>query len=345
MSYQVTLQPSGHSFTVEPDQKILVAGLAAGLFMPYSCRSGVCRTCLGKVREGKVELGFVHQNYLSDAEKADGCALLCQATAQSDLVIEVKELEGLAGIVVGTVPCRVVSITRPSSDVAVLDLRLPMNENMMFVAGQYVDLLLKDGKRRSYSIACPPQPEGVSHVELHIRHLPGGHFTDRLFGGDVKERDVIRFEGPLGSFYLREDSDKPIVLVASGTGFAPIKAIIEYAIRRNIKRSMRLYWGCRAKADLYMLDLPRKWAQEHAGFEFVPVLSEPAAQDAWDGRTGLVHQAVMQDLPDLSGYQVYACGAPVMVDAARADFVASCGLPEEEFYADSFLTEKERATA
>ena len=344
MAFEVTLQPSGHSFKLESGQKVLAAGLAAGLSMPYSCRSGVCRTCLGTVREGKVDFGAVHPTYLSEAEKARGCALLCQATAQSDLVIDLKELEGLAGITVGKVPCRVVSIARPSPDVAVLDLRLPMNENMMFVAGQYVDLLLKDGKRRSYSIACPPQPEGVSHVELHIRHIPGGHFTDRLFGGEVKEREVMRFEGPLGSFYLREDSDKPIVLVASGTGFAPIKAIIEHAIRRDIKRPMRLYWGCRAKRDLYMLELPRQWAAEQR-LEFVPVLSEPDGADAWDGRTGFVHQAVMQDLPDLSTYQVYACGAPVMVDAARADFVSKCGLPDDAFYADSFLTEAELATA
>ena len=285
----------------------------------------------------------VHPTYLPDSDKAKGCALLCQASAKSDLVIELKELEGLAGIVTGKVPCRVVSIARPAPDVAVLDLRLPMNENMMFVAGQYVDLLLKDGKRRSYSIACPPQPEGVSHVELHIRHTPGGHFTDRLFAGEVKEREVMRFEGPLGTFYLREDSDKPMVFVASGTGFAPIKAMLEHAFRRGIARPMTLYWGCRAKRDLYMLDLPQKWAAEHAGFKFVPVLSEPAPADAWQGRTGLVHRAVMQDFPDLSGCQVYACGAPVMVDAARADFAALCGLPVDEFFADSFLTEAERA--
>jgi CDP-4-dehydro-6-deoxyglucose reductase len=345
MTFRVTLLPSGHSYTVEPGQKVLDAGLAAGLFMPYSCRSGVCRTCLGVLREGSVDYGPVHPTYLPDSDKAKGCALLCQASAKSDLVIELKELEGLAGIVTGKVPCRVVSIARPAPDVAVLDLRLPMNENMMFVAGQYVDLLLKDGKRRSYSIACPPQPEGVSHVELHIRHTPGGHFTDRLFAGEVKEREVMRFEGPLGTFYLREDSDKPMVFVASGTGFAPIKAILEHAFRRGIARPMTLYWGCRAKRDLYMLDLPQQWAAEHAGFKFVPVLSEPAPADAWQGRTGLVHRAVMQDFPDLSGCQVYACGAPVMVDAARADFAALCGLPAGEFFADSFLTEAERAAA
>lgn len=345
MAFSVTLKPSGHGYAVEPGQKILDAGLAAGLCMPYSCRSGVCRTCIGVVREGRVDYGPVHPTYLPDGDKAKGCALLCQATALSDLVVELRELEGLAGILPGKVPCRVVSIQRPAPDVAVLDLRLPMNENMMFVAGQYVDLLLKDGKRRSYSIACPPKPEGVSHVELHLRHTPGGHFTDKLFAGEVKERDVMRFEGPLGTFYLREGSDKPIVFVASGTGFAPIKAMIEHALRRGIARTMTFYWGCRAKRDLYMLDLPRKWAAEHPGFRFVPVLSEPQAEDAWDGRTGFVHRAVMQDLPDLSGHQVYACGAPVMVDAARADFIARCGLPEDEFHADSFLTEAEKAAA
>ena len=221
MSFQVTLQPSGHQFQVEPDEKILEAGIKAGLSIPYSCRSGVCRSCRGKVVQGEVDFGPVHPTYLPDSDKAQGLALLCSATAKSDLVVEIAELEGLAGIKPGIVPCRVVKIERPSADVAVLDLRLPMNENMRFMAGQYVDFLLKDGKRRSYSIACRPSAEGVSHLELHIRHVPGGLFTDRLFGGEVKEREVMRFEGPLGSFYLREDSDKPIIFLASGTGFAP----------------------------------------------------------------------------------------------------------------------------
>jgi CDP-4-dehydro-6-deoxyglucose reductase len=260
-------------------------------------------------------------------------------------VVEIAELEGLAGIKPGIVPCRVVKIERPSADVAVLDLRLPMNENMRFMAGQYVDFLLKDGKRRSYSIACKPSAEGVSHLELHIRHVPGGLFTDRLFGGEVKEREVMRFEGPLGSFYLREDSDKPIIFLASGTGFAPIKAMIEHAIARGIQRPMQLYWGCRKPADLYMAALPEQWAREVPGFRYVPVLSEVSAQDGWQGRTGLVHQAVMADHPDLSGHDVYACGVPVMVDAAQRDFLAQCGLPEDAFFADSFLDESSKAAA
>ena len=345
MTFQVTLQPSGHQFQVEPDEKILEAGIKAGLSIPYSCRSGVCRSCRGTVREGEVDFGDVHPTYLPDSDKAKGLALLCSARAKSDLVVEIAELEGLAGIKPGIVPCRVVKIERPSADVAVLDLRLPMNENMRFMAGQYVDFLLKDGKRRSYSIASKPSAEGVSHIELHSRHVPGGHFTDRLFAGEVKEREVMRFEGPLGSFYLREDSNKPIIFLASGTGFAPIKAMIEHAIARGSQRPMQLYWGCRKPADLYMAALPEQWAREVPGFSYVPVLSEVSAQDGWQGRTGLVHQAVMADHPDLSGHEVYACGVPVMVDAAQRDFLAQCGLPEDAFFADSFLDESSKAAA
>jgi len=226
----------------------------------------------------------------------------------------------------------------------VLGLRLPMNENFRFVAGQYLDFLLKDNQRRSYSIAVPPKPEGVTALELHVRHTPGGLFTDPAFS-TLKVRDLLRFEGPLGTFYLREDSDKPIVLVASGTGFAPIKAICEYALAKKINeaRPMTLYWGCRAKRDLYMLDVPLSW--QAPNFRFIPVLSDPTPECQWTGRTGFVHRAVMQDFPDLSGCQVYACGVPVMVDAARRDFSARCQLPPEEFFADSFLTAADVAPA
>ena len=339
MAHKVTLQPSGHSFEVAEERNILQAGLDAGYSLPYSCRTGVCRTCRGTIREGKVDYGMVHPTYLPDSDKAKGYALLCQAKPLSDCVIELKELEGMAGIRVRVVPCRVAKMERPAPDVAVLSLRLPMNENMMFLAGQYVDFLLKDGKRRSYSIASKPAVEGVTAIELHVRHTPGGAFTDHVFK-TMKERDILRFEGPLGTFYLREDSDKPIVMVASGTGFAPIKAMCESALEKGMKRPITLYWGCRAKRDLYMLDVPSAW--QHPNLRFVPVLSDPTPECQWTGRTGFVHRAVMEDFPDLSGCQVYACGAPVMVDAARADFSAKCKLPAEEFFADSFLTEADR---
>jgi CDP-4-dehydro-6-deoxyglucose reductase len=345
-SHRVTLQPSGHSYEVPAGKTILHTGLDAGFSMPYSCKTGVCRTCRGKILEGRVDYGMVHPTYLSDDDKAQGLALLCMASPLSDVVIQVRELEGLAGITVRTVPCRVMKAERLAPDVMFVHLRLPMNENMRFVAGQYVELLLKDNVRRAYSIANAPQVTGVIDIELHVRHTPGGLFTDRVFS-TLKERELLRFEGPLGTFFLREDSAKPIVFVASGTGFAPIKSMLEYAFERGIERSrpMTLYWGCRAKRDLYMLDLPAQWAREHGNFTFVPVLSDPAPEDAWSGRTGFVHRAVMDDFPDLAGHQVYACGAPVMVEAAKTDFTARCGLPPEEFYADSFLTEADRARA
>ena len=340
MAYKIELQPSGHSFEVPPDKTVLLAGLEAGFHMPYSCRVGTCRTCRGTIKSGRVDYGDVHPTYLPDIDKAKGYVLCCQARPLEDTVIEVKELEGMAGLRPRVVPCRVEKLDRPTPDVAVISVRLPMNENFRFLAGQHIDVQLKDGKRRSYSIANPPKPEGVTALELHVRHTPGGAFTDHVFSA-LKLRDLLRFEGPLGSFYLREDSDKPIVLVASGTGFAPIKAMCELALQKGVKRPITLYWGCWTRRDLYMLDVPESW--QHANLKFIPVLSNPTPECAWAGRTGFVHRAVMEDFPDLSSFQVYACGAPVMVEAARTDFSAKCGLPAEEFYADAFLTEADKA--
>ena len=341
MTYKVTLQPSQHAFEVKEGQSVLQAGLDAGYMMPYSCRTGVCRTCRGTIREGKVDYGMVHPTYLPDSDKAKGYALLCQAKPLSDLVIELRELEGMAGIRPRIVPCRIEKLDKPAPDVAVIGLRLPMNENFRFLAGQYIDVLLKDSRRRSYSIANPPKPEGVTFLEIHVRHTPGGLFTDHVFG-KAKVRDILRFEGPLGTFYLREDSDKPVVMVASGTGFAPIKAMCESALSKGLKRPITLYWGCRARRDLYMLEQAQALAQDT--LRVVPVLSEPTPECQWTGRTGLVHRAAMQDFPDMSAIQVYACGAPAMVEAARRDFSVQCSLPGEEFFADSFLTEADKVT-
>jgi len=333
MTHRVMLKPSGHGYEVQEGQNVLQAGLDAGFMLPYSCRSGVCRTCRGTILEGKVDYGAVHPTYLPDSDKAKGYALLCQAKPLSDLVIEVREVKGMRPRII---PCRVERLEKPAPDVAVIGLRLPMNENFRFLAGQYIDFLLKDGKRRSYSLATRPDPGGVTALEIHVRHTPGGLFTDHVFS-KLKVRDLLRFEGPLGSFYLREDSDKPIVMVASGTGFAPIKAICEYALEKKISRPMTLYWGVRLKCDLYMLDVARSWKH----LKFIPVLSD----EPWEGRMGFVHRAVMEDFPDMSGVQVYACGAPIVIESARRDFSAQCKLPPDEFYADSFLTEADKALA
>lgn len=339
MSHQVRLQPSGRAFNVEAGQSILTAGLSAGVKMPYGCRMGTCRSCRGRVITGEIDWGDAHPAYLPQDQRDEGYALLCQAKACSDLSIELEELPLLATPQVA--PGYVKTLTLPSADVAVIRLRLPLHLNLQFEAGQYVDFLLADGVRRSYSIANPPSPAGVIDLEFHIRHMPGGVFTDSVFGG-MKLRDKFQFEGPLGSFLLRESS-KPALFLASGTGYAPIRSILLKELARGNPRKMVLYWGGRSRKDLYLFEEAAELAQRHDNFSFVPVLSEPLAGDNWAGATGFVHRAVMRDLNDLSGWQVYACGVPLMVDAARRDFVAQCGLPEHEMYADAFVSRADLA--
>ena len=268
--------------------------------------------------------------------------LTCCGVPQTDVVLEARMVPGAGEFPVRKMPCRVISIAKPAADVAILMMQLPANDTMKYHAGQYVEFILRDGSRRSYSMANAPHTQTERPaIELHLRHMPGGKFTDHVFGA-LKEKDILRIEGPFGSFFLREDSAKPIVLLASGTGFAPIKAIIEHIEFKGITRPTVLYWGCRSRADLYLHDWAEQAAQRLPNLRYVPVLSEPKPEDAWTGRTGFVHQVVMQDLPDLSSHQVYACGVPVMVDSAKRDFVNLRGLPAEEFYADSFTSEADK---
>jgi CDP-4-dehydro-6-deoxyglucose reductase len=336
----VTLQPSGHQFQVEEGEAVLLAALRQGFVLPYGCKNGACGSCKCRILSGSVDYGSYQAKALTDEDKAQGKALLCQAKALADLVVEARTVGAAKDIQIKKLPCRVQKLERLADDVMVLQLKLPANEKLVFLAGQYIEFLLKDGSRRSFSIANPPHDAEL--IELHVRHVAGGQFTDHVFG-KMKERDILRCEGPLGTFFLREDSSKPIVFVASGTGFAPIKAVIEHMFHKGIDRPMTLYWGGRRPKDLYMTALAGKWAAEHPGFRYVPVISNALPEDGWQGRTGFVHRAVMEDFPDLSGHQVYACGVPVMVDAARKDFVGTCRLPEDEFYADSFTTQADVA--
>ncbi len=331
MSHRVVIEPSQHSFTAEPGETLLDAALRAGLTLPYGCRNGACGVCKGKVLSGTVDHGNALPHALPEEEKAAGAALFCCAKARSDLVIEAREVKAAGEIPVRTLPCRVESLERAADDVLILRLRLPANERLQFLAGQYVDILLKDGQRRSFSLAIAPHADEL--LELHIRHLPGGRFTDWAFN-EMKVKDILRFEGPHGSFTLNEESDRPLILLASGTGFAPIKALVEHAFHEGIRRDMVLYWGGRREKDLYLKSLAERWAAEHPHFAFIPVLSE--AEAGWTGRTGLVHQAVLDDFADLSGHEVYACGAPPMVEVAHRSFIAERGLPEGAFYSDAF---------
>jgi len=335
--HNVTLKPSGQQFQVEAGETILVAALRQGLVLPYGCKNGACGSCKGKILEGSVDYGAYQKRVFTDEEKAQGKALFCQAKPLGDVVIEARAVGAAKGIQIKTLPCRVQTLVHAADDVIVLRVKLPANEKMKFLAGQFIEFLLKDGSRRSFSMANPPHDAEL--LELHVRRVAGGQFTEHVFE-KMKERDILRFEGPLGVFFLREESPKPIVLVASGTGFAPIKSLVEDALQRAIERPMTLYWGGRRPKDLYMNALAEKWAREHpALFKYVPVISDALPEDRWQGRTGFVHRAVMQDFPDLSGHQVYACGVPVMVDSARRDFIEASKLPEDEFYADSFTTQ------
>ncbi len=333
MAFHVTIQKTSHGFDAAEGDTVLAAAQAAGITLPYGCRNGACGACKGKIVEGRVDYGS-HQPYtLTDFEKTAGFALFCCARPLTDLIIDAREISGVGDIQVRKLPCRVMSIEKPAPDVAVLKLKLPANEKLQFLAGQYIEMLLKDGKRRAYSMANPPHD--AEHIELHVRRMPGGAFTEPVFT-TLKEKDILRFEGPMGTFFLREESDKPMIFVASGTGFAPIKAVLEHAFHAGIERQIVLYWGGRRPADIYLSSLCEQWQRDHANFSFIPVVSDALPEDQWTGRGGFVHRAVMQDFPDLSGWQVYACGAPIVVDSAHKDFTAQCGLPDEEFFSDSF---------
>jgi len=332
MAHQVTLSPSQRSFSADENALLLETALQQGIGLPYGCKSGFCGSCKGKVLAGEVSHGKASEQALSDADRANGLTLLCCASAKSDLTIEIREVQGTADYPVKIMPARVSEILHAAPDVIVLQLKLPSSDAFRFRPGQYVDILLKDGQRRSFSIANPPHVQ--DRLELHIRHVPNGQFTEHVFKG-MKPRDILRLEGPLGSFFLREESSAPIILLAGGTGFAPIKSIVEYAIEHNVQRPMHLYWGANQPEGFYFDHLARDWACRIKGFRYTPVVLAGAAS-GWTGRIGLVHQALLADYADLSMHEVYACGAPAMIDAARSDLIGQRSLPASAFFADAF---------
>ena len=337
--FQIIVQPSGRTFAAEGGEAILAAAIRQGVGMPYGCKDGACGSCKCKKLEGTVVHGTHQSKALSAEEEANGLILTCCAVPQTDVVLESRQVTDESAFPVRKMPSRVSSLEKVSHDVMVVKLQLPANDTLRYHAGQYIEFILRDGARRSYSMANAPH--NGPGVELHIRHMPGGKFTDHVFTA-MKEKDILRVEGPFGSFYLREDSDRPMILLASGTGFAPIKALIEHMQSKGIQRPATLYWGGRRPADLYMDAWVRERVAEMPNLKYGPVISNALPEDNWTGRTGFVHQAVMQDYPDLSRHQVYACGAPIVVDSARSEYTARCGLPAEEFYADSFTSEADK---
>ncbi len=342
-SYQITVQPSARSFTAVAGETMLSAAIRSGLGLPYGCKDGACGTCKCRKLEGIVVHGPHQSKALSALEEAQGMVLPCCGVAHSDVVLESRQVTLEGALPIRKMPARISSMRKMSDDVMLLQLQLPANDNFAYRAGQYVEIILRDGARRSYSMANAPETQvaGAAALELHIRHMPGGKFTDAVFGS-MKAREILRLEGPYGSFFLRDDSDKPLVLLASGTGFAPIKAVLEHMQCQGVKRAATLYWGGRRPADLYLDAWVQSKLAEMPNLRYVPVISDALPEDRWSGRTGFVHQAVLQDFADLSAHQVYACGAPIVVDSARAAYTTLAGLPAHEFFADSFTSEADK---
>jgi CDP-4-dehydro-6-deoxyglucose reductase, E3 len=326
---KVTIQSSGHVFEVKPSQTVLEAAIESGINLPYGCRTGSCGACKGKLISGKVIYDDYQGSAMTEAELALGSALFCCARPLEDLVIDVRESME-AGIKPRILPARVSKKELLAPDVMALHLQLPSGERLQFLPGQYIEFILRNGKRRAFSIANAPHAD--YGLELHLRLVKGGEFTEYVFN-ELAEKAIMRIEAPFGSFHLREESNKPIIFAATGTGFAPIKAIIEHMLYNDIQRPMTLYWGGRQPIDLYMDDLCKRWQQHVPTFTYVPVLSKPPID--WAGRTGYVQQAITEDMPNLSGYEVYVCGLPNMVDDAQKQFAVH-GLEEGAFFSDAF---------
>ncbi len=332
MTFDIQTQPAGHHFEAKAGETLLEAALRQGVILPYGCRGGQCGSCIATLISGKI--AYPSGNIQALEGREPSACLVCQAVPESDLVLGVTEIQGAAEIEIRTLPCRVVDKEFLNHDVVRLFLKLPENQRLAFLAGQYLDFLLEGGKRRAFSIANAPHNDDL--IELHVRHVPGGQFTSFIFDA-LAEKAILRIQAPLGTFTLRENSVRPIILVGGGTGFAPIKGIIEHALHIGIPGPIELYWGVRTRNDLYLPDLPRQWARDHAQFRYTPVLSEPDPD--WTGRTGFVHAAVLSDHPDMSGFDVYMAGPPIMVETGSNAF-ATAGLSREHMFSDAFAYAK-----
>lgn len=326
-SYQVTVQPQGKTFDVREDESILDAALRQNVILPYGCRSGNCGACQVTLLSGGYH--YPHGEPPGLTDDGDGL-LICQAQATSDLEIRGHLLERAAEIEPRVMPCKVQSHEPMAHDVMRVMLKLPDTQRLQFLAGQYLDFILDDGVRRAFSIANAPHDDEL--IELHIRHIDGGTFTDFVFDS-LKDKTVLRIEAPLGTFTLREESDRPMLFLGGGTGFAPLKGMIEHAFFAGIMRPMKLYWGVRSRRDLYMPDLPEEWMARHENFEFIPVFSEPDT-DA-NGRKGFVHEAVIEDIDNIADYDVYMAGPPIMVNSASEAFQEK-GLSRDHMFSDAF---------
>ncbi len=342
MTFNINIEPSQRQFSAQADESLLLAAIRQGIGLPYGCKDGACGSCKCRLVSGEVSMQPYQEKALPPEEASQGLILTCRARPLSDVVLESKQVTAEGALPIRKMPARVARLERLTDDVMRMVLQLPAAEAFVYHAGQYVEFILRDGDRRSYSMANAAHTQTeVGGIELHLRHMPGGKFTDQVFT-ELKEKAIMRLEGPFGSFYLREEADLPMIFLASGTGFAPIKALLEHMDLQGVTRSTTIYWGGRRPHDLYMADWLSAHCADRPHLSFVPVVSDALDQDAWTGRTGFVHQAVLDDCPDLSGFAVYACGAPVVIDSAKRDFIAQ-GLNPDHFFADSFTSAADAA--
>ena len=331
--FQLAMHPGSKQVAARAGETLLEAGLRAGLALPYECRNGGCGVCVCTVLNGRVDQGAFQPAALSAQMRAQGKALMCCAVALEDVEIEVpvESLDISGEPTLREYTAKVERMERLSESVIRMWLSLPAGQRIDFAAGQYLNIILEDGARRAFSFANAPHDNAM--IELHVRLIPGGRYTTHVFTA-MQVGDDVRFEAPIGRFTLHAGS-RPILLIAGATGFAPIKSIVEDAFHRGVQRPLQLYWGVRDSRDLYLLELAERWQREHANFKVIPVLSEPATAADWTGRTGLVHEAMLADHPDLSGFEVYVCGSVQMVDSAVPAFLNQ-GLGADACFSDAF---------
>ncbi|MCK4706977.1 MAG: 2Fe-2S iron-sulfur cluster binding domain-containing protein [Gammaproteobacteria bacterium] len=330
MSFLITLADEDVQFHCEANQTVLDAALQQGVTISYGCKNGLCGSCKGSLIAGEITYPDGQPDGISAAEISSNEALFCKATPLTDLSIKVKVIQQQPNIEVKKLPAKVKEIEHLSEDVIQMILQLPAIEPFEFKAGQWIYFVLKDGRKRAFSIANSPNDK--NELELQIRHAFGGVFTDFVFN-NLKAGALLQIEGPHGTFFYQQDNC-PILLVAGGTGFAPIKGILEEMLEQQPKQSIHLFWGLRTKKDLYLQDLIKNWTEKF-NISYTPVLSEPEKGSDWEGKTGYVHQAVLEEYPQLSEYAVYMAGPPQMIQSCQDSFVQA-GLDSNKLYFDSF---------
>jgi CDP-4-dehydro-6-deoxyglucose reductase len=328
---RVVLVPTGPEFSAAPGEPVLTAALRAGLNLPHSCKGGHCASCLARVLSGRVDYPQPRPAGITDDEIRDGMALLCQARALEDLRVEAREVRPAPDVEVKSLPCRVDKLARLADDVMAVTLRLPAVETLHFLPGQYVDVILSGGRRRSFSLASTPAD---GPLEIHVRRASRDGFTGQVFDS-LQPGALLRIEGPLGQFWLRLESPRPVLMIGGGTGYAPLRAMLRQLLASGDRRAVTLYWGARTRGDLYDHEWLERLASARDAFRYVPVLSHALPADEPSLRRGWVHEAALADLPALAGFDVYAAGPPAMIDAIRASFAAH-GLPREQLWFDSF---------